>query len=156
MEWLTFVESKLADHQDKIDSRIQALCDQVAINREHSDSRHDSADDQLNEIVKRLESFMQSWSSWEAKQHTGGCVDVDRINTAFLKDDLGRIDYDGHRLAHKDQIESSATIRKTLRHLLLVVAGAAAISVSAWLWMSIKTVAIAEITAEQAQQRPSR
>lgn len=157
---LEFVERKfsetskmLRDHvaieEQELSAIRKSVADtqqQLALNRANHDSKHDLLMAEVKKITSSLESVHEQQTRCKANHEA-----LEEVKTAFLKDDLERPDYHGHRGAHKSQRDAAGESAKILRHLLLVIAAAAAVSVSAWVWMSLKTAAIAEIQADQRQ-----
>jgi hypothetical protein len=128
-------------------------------NRIQSDNRHNEAKGRHAETNLRLDSLIASITSWtdketaareKAQQH------IEEVKTAFLMDDLNRTDFNGHRLAHKDMIESSRQTRQSMKQIVMIVAGAAAVSVSAWVWISLKASATEHLVQQQQNQQERR
>jgi hypothetical protein len=152
------MDKKLTDHMEGEEGTIDAIQHNIerierimGNNREYFEQRHDAAATETKRLADLLEASMRAQEKCAAS-----ITDVEAIKTAFVLDDLKRPDYNGHRLDHKNRIESAAETHGDMRKVLLAVVISLTLTAGGWIWTAAKTAAMADLVAEHQEQGRKR
>ncbi len=119
-------KSMLCEHTKDEMERYDQILNNVLVNNEASEARHDETQERISHLTQSIESFM-----------SGSDEFMGSIRRAFPKDEDGLPDYAGHCGAHLSWISDAKASKELKLYIQRVVLGAAAIAVSSWIVLLI-------------------